>query len=117
LHIDYSVTRPDDLAFTDELAQWPVSTPNVTVNVRITSSAGRISESAVREVVAAHPNADAYICGPKAFENAIRAALVKAGMAAERIHVEQFVNAGGPVTNLEPQKYDSTPRTRHGANT
>lgn len=116
LHIDYSVTRGEDLAFNDELAQWPRRSPNITVTVRITSREGRISESAVRDLVAAHPEADAYICGPKAFENSLRAALTKAGMISERIHVEQFAHAGGPIPSLENQNHSSRAEGRHADN-
>jgi nitric-oxide synthase len=117
LHIDYSVRRRIDLAFHDELTDWPKRCPNVSVNVRVTSEQGRITEQDIRDLMSAHAGADAFICGPEAFESALRATLAKADMPPNKIFVEQFVNAGAPITSPDVLQATRTVGARHADST
>jgi nitric-oxide synthase len=96
LHIDYSVHQAEDAVFRDELASWPTRYPHISVNIRITSQQGRIGSQEILELKNRYPDADFFICGPKPYQTAISKALAEFNVPANRIHIEEFTNAGEP---------------------
>jgi len=95
LHIDYSV-RSTEIAFGEELAAWPKDHPNISATIRRTDVDGRLTESQLHRIIDEFPNAEFYLCGPSAYEEGVTNMLRQSGVDADRIHVERFINAGGP---------------------
>ncbi|GAA4199996.1 hypothetical protein GCM10022252_52590 [Streptosporangium oxazolinicum] len=58
---------------------------------------GRIDRDVLRAALPG-PGTTAYVCGPVAFMREVRAALVEAGAASERIHYELFASPAGAGT-------------------
>jgi ferredoxin-NADP reductase len=54
---------------------------------------GFVDEDAVTSFLGDHRDAQFYLCGPTGFMDVVRAALSRAGVAAERIHLERFTPA------------------------
>jgi CRP-like cAMP-binding protein/ferredoxin-NADP reductase len=97
LHIDYSAHARENLAFADELSAIAGRRPNVTVHLRLTSETGWLGPGDVEGLVAAHPGAGFFVCGPRAYHADVTAAL-SAGVEPERVHSEEFRHAGAAVT-------------------
>lgn len=100
LHIDYSVESINDISFKDEIKAWPQQHPNVSTHIRVTNDHGLITENDIVKIHKIHPNADYFICGPESFEKCLAQHLKNVGIEEERIHLELFTHAGGPV-NLD----------------
>jgi ferredoxin-NADP reductase/CRP-like cAMP-binding protein len=98
LHIDYSVHAKEDVAFERELADWSQKFPNISDHIRITSKHGYLVETEVRTLLNRFADADIYVCGPERYAAAIRATLTAIGVTADKIHLEEFIQAGAPVT-------------------
>jgi tryptophan 2,3-dioxygenase len=109
IHIDYSGRRALDLAYVDELRLQD----GVTVAIRETATDGRLTAAEVRELVALHPGARVYVCGPHDYLRDVSLYLRTAGVAADRIHVEVFTHAGAPVAgNDDAQPSAASPAGR-----
>jgi ferredoxin-NADP reductase/CRP-like cAMP-binding protein len=96
LHVDYSAHTREDLAFADELSEIAGRRPNVTVHVRLTSETGRLGPGDVEDLVAAHPGAEFFVCGPRSYHADVTEAL-SAGVEPERVHSEEFRHAAAVV--------------------
>jgi tryptophan 2,3-dioxygenase len=97
MHLDYSGRHALDLAYVDELRR----TEGVTVVLRETAKYGRLTAAEVRELVALHPGARVYVCGPHGYLRDVSLYLRTAGVATDRIHLEVFTHAGGPVAGSD----------------
>lgn len=106
-HIDYSGRRLAELAYVEELR----ATPGVSLVVRETATEGRLSAPAVRDLVVAHPAPHAFVCGPEGYLLDVAAHLRAAGVPPDRVHLEVFTHAGGPV-QAPPERPKWMPRTR-----
>lgn len=77
---------------------------------------GRLDQTKVRELLATVlPVAsidEAFVCGPEGMIDAVTAALVAAGLPAERVHSERFFAAGSAVA---PEKIASSARAERAA--
>ena len=95
-HVDYSAHTAEDLAFADELRAIERRRPSVSVELRVTSERGRLGAAAIEQLVAAHPGAGFFVCGPRAYHADVTAALVSVGVPADRVHTEEFRHAAAP---------------------
>ena len=93
IHIDYCGRTTRELAYLEEL-----DGAGVELLTRETSKTGRITASEIAELVARHPDAEAFLCGPDAYMLDVSAHLRDAGIAPERIHVEVFTHAAAVIT-------------------
>ncbi len=73
-------------------------------------NAGRLDRgkmaSLLATVIHARGIAHAFVCGPHGMNDAVQAALLDAGVAAERIHIERF---GVPPTEADAHLHDARP--------
>ena len=95
LYVDYSA-RSVELAFRDELTGWPKNHLNISARIRRTDVDGRMTVSDLKSIVSQYPEADFYVCGPLAYEEAVTEMLKQLEVPADRVHVETFIHAGGP---------------------
>jgi ferredoxin-NADP reductase/CRP-like cAMP-binding protein/cytochrome P450 len=95
VHIDYSVSNRDQFAYADELSER--NGDRFSANLRVTSEHGRLSAEQVGELIRQRPGADFFICGPDLYLDAVSNLLRAAGVGEQRIHVEHFTHAGGPI--------------------
>ena len=90
LHIDYSAHHADQIvpiAIADDDLDY------VSVEQRLTSSQGRISDVEIQETVKVFEHAEQteyYICGPIGFVNMVEEELLAAQVPAGKIHTELF---------------------------
>jgi len=98
LYIDYSIHSREEAAFQREFADWPGQFPNISINTRVTSSEGHLGEAGIRTLLNQYSGADIYICGPKRYMTALQTTLAAIGVSPGRIHLEEFLQAGGPLT-------------------
>ncbi len=98
LHIHHSVHQLEDLAFRDELTNWPKQHHHITIDILNTSQHERLNEYQVREVLTRYPQAEIFICGPVRYQETLTTILQNAGITFEHIHIEQFTHAGEPLT-------------------
>ena len=94
LHVDYSGHTLDGLALAEELRAIEQRRSNVSLELRATSQAGRLGPEEISRLAATHPEARYFICGPRAYDAAVTAALRSAGVPPERVHGEEFHHAG-----------------------
>ena len=94
LHIDYSTTTRDQLAYPDELQQVAARHGHIDVTLRTTADSGRLSSSHVAQMKRQYPKAHYYICGPSAYQNAVQTYLKEAAVAPDHIHIEAFTPVG-----------------------
>lgn len=85
----YSVQKPDDLVFQEELATIAKTVPGFTLIPWITKQQGYISAEALA-ASASLSDTEVFICGPQPMMLAITRGLIKAGVPASRIHFELF---------------------------
>ena len=95
MYVDYSA-RSVEVAFRDELTDWPKNHLNISTRIRRTDVDGRMTESDLKGIVSQYPEADFYVCGPLAYEEAVTEMLKQLEVPADRVHVETFIHAGGP---------------------
>ena len=87
----------ESLPYASELQSLAQTSPRVKCTTHFTQDNGRITGNDVTSIAKLNPDADYYICGPKAFEEMCFSALRSAGISKERIFVELFVHAGAPI--------------------
>jgi nitric-oxide synthase len=97
IYVDYSVSDVRDAVCLDEFRAYGANGASIGFNMRVTSQDGRLSRADVDRLVADLPEAMFIVCGPTAFERAVSDLLAAAGVPPERLKVERFTPAGGPV--------------------
>jgi ferredoxin-NADP reductase/CRP-like cAMP-binding protein len=85
LFIDYSVSRTAQAIYREELLDFYRSNPKIRVNLRITERDGRLDGAKVRLLVSKYPYASFYLCGRRAYMEAMERNLVAAGVAPDRV--------------------------------
>lgn len=113
LHIDYSVSKPSQLAYADELRQAAATHENIELRLRITREEGRLSSDDVQQLVKRYPNGKYYICGPAKFQNAAEAFLREFRVPAERIEIEEFTHAGDKPAVTSESVQQNLPTIEH----
>ncbi len=99
LSIDYSARTKEEAIFQKELQIWANEYPNIEVNIRLTSEQGRIQKKDVQFLLQKYPEAEIYICGPKAYEKGIKEILQEYQIPERKIHSEEFISAGEPLAS------------------
>lgn len=94
LYIDYSVRNQHEIAFLDEIKKWREQEFNIEIKIRITSEEGRLQQ--IQTILAAYPDAEYFICGPRDYETDMLQQLKTHGIQSNQIFVETFIHAGGP---------------------
>ena len=91
LRLVYANRDADSIIFGAELTALAEAHPGrLAVTHRLDDVDGFLDEPAAREVVAAKPDSDFYICGPEAFMDVAEAALAAESVPAERVFIERF---------------------------
>jgi nitric-oxide synthase len=115
LHVDWSVRRPTDLIFADELNQLAATSDNVTWTSRVTPADGRLTLAFVRDHYPFTEGAIAFICGPNRFADDVKAMLVETGWPESVIRVEVFTSKidddGNARVDLRANRSDSNATT------
>lgn len=88
LVIDWSTRSEKDIAILGELTS--AIAPNLTINTRITSRAGRLRAEEVRAWATRFPTAIFYLCGSEGFMRDVATWLEHAGVSKERTRIEHF---------------------------
>ncbi len=90
LFVDYSVTRTSQAIYREELECFPRKNPDIRVNLRVTERDGRLDAHYVWMLSREYPDASFYLCGRRAYMDAMERNLADAGVAAERVAVLNF---------------------------
>jgi ferredoxin-NADP reductase/CRP-like cAMP-binding protein len=89
LHIDYSVSDPEQVVYPAELRKAE-DRPQVRIDIRVTGERGRLRGADLARLAARYPGATFYICGSPAYEKAVTGHLRALPVTEERIRVEHF---------------------------
>jgi ferredoxin-NADP reductase len=100
--IHYSAHTAAQAAWLAELQSLAARHPGLLLTLRETSREGRLSRNDLRALAARFPESSFFLCGPETYLDEIRAALLAAGVAPNRIHEERFTPAGAPVAKPVP---------------
>lgn len=92
--LDYSVRSIADVICEPEL-RAAAQRPGVEIEIREVASSGRLDAGRIADLTQAHPGADFLVCGPAAYQVAVRDGLRAAGVEDGRVHVEAFTPAEG----------------------
>jgi ferredoxin-NADP reductase len=98
----YSVRRPGDVIYRDELATLTAADPSLQVEYLYTREApagsarrpGRVDKHTVSDAEL-HRDGDVFVCGPNAFVETVTRLLGKAKHDPRRIRTERFGSQGG----------------------
>lgn len=81
--------------FRDRLEELHGSHPyRLTVHHHLDDAGGYLTSGDITAFLGDRLDADVYVCGPTPFMDLVETSLLAAGVAAERISIERFVNAG-----------------------
>ncbi len=97
LYIDYSARGIDRFIYSNELQNLSEQFANVSIYLRDTTKAGRITAGTIEEIAKKNPTAEYFICGPKSYMEMVVKVLHQISVNSDRIHIEDFVPAGGPI--------------------
>lgn len=89
VHLIYLHRDADDAAYVEELHEWVLHQPLLTLTVQA-SGAGLPDLSQLLPDMALCGDRDCYLCGPPGLVAAARRVLMKCGVAATQIHSERF---------------------------
>lgn len=90
LFVDYSVSRASQAIYREELEGFHDENPRIQVNLRITERDGRLDGSRVRELAREYPDASFYLCGRRAYMDAMERYLAEAGVAPDHVSALNF---------------------------
>lgn len=100
IHLIYSNSLPEEIAFRDELTQIAANHPNIKVTMTVTKPEeshmpwdgliGRISENMLQTLISNLQASVFWICGPPAMVQALEETLDKLAIPEDRIKVEKF---------------------------
>ena len=83
------------MIFRDDLDRLAAEHPDrLEVHHHLDNATGFLDAEAIRAFVGATVDADFYVCGPGPFMDLVETTLLDAGVDADRIAIERFVNAG-----------------------
>ena len=94
LHIDYSVSTPDQFVYIDELQAATENGARRHLELRATRDTGRITRTEVQALTRQYPTANYFICGPTAYQTTVETYLKAAAVPRDRIQVEEFTPVG-----------------------
>lgn len=87
--LEWSAPYTKNFILNEEFAFY-TKQKNIHINRWATRTNGRISEHQIKTQYPYHPNSVAFLCGPEAYMNTIRKALLSSGWPESNIRSEQF---------------------------
>jgi ferredoxin-NADP reductase len=100
IHLIYSNSIPEEIAFRKELEEWSKSYTNIKLDMTISHPeeskekwaglTGRIDEILIQKLVADTENSTFWVCGPPAMIDAMEQVLGKLKITSDRIRSEKF---------------------------
>lgn len=91
IRLFYANRRRRSVIFAESLAALADANPDrLTVRHHIDETDGVVQPEVIASFVAGVGDADCYICGPRAYMDAVEAALLQTGTPRKRIHLEHF---------------------------
>jgi len=94
LHIDHSVSLPEQAICDQELADLAARSAGLTFTLRVTRRDGRLDAAAIEALKAAYPAGQFYLCGSPGYVESVAALLTQAGVPGGRIRTELFSPVG-----------------------
>lgn len=105
LYIDYSVRDEDSYVYKSELEYASQNNTSLTVNFRNTERDDILSIQDVQELFQTYSDADFFICGPGAYQEAVKGYLKASGIDNERINIEVFTPVGAIPASEDEQSF------------
>ena len=100
MHLLYSNSIPEEIAFRKELEKWAAGNPNIKIDMTIshpeeskepwTGITGRIDDAMIKKLVYDTENPTFWVSGPPAMIDAMEIVLGKIGVTADKLHSEKF---------------------------
>lgn len=90
LFVDYSVSRASQAIYREELESFHLDNPNIRVDLRVTERDGRLDKHRVRALASEYPDASFYLCGRRAYMDAMEQYLAEAGVEPRRVSALNF---------------------------
>lgn len=100
LHLIYSNSIPEEIAFREELQEWDKNYPNIEVTMTVTKPeestekwtrlTGRIDENLLKSKILNLKSVTFWLCGPPGLVNAMEKVLGGMKITADRIRTEKF---------------------------
>ena len=94
LHIDHSVSLPEQAICDQELSALAARSAGLTFTLRVTRRDGRLNAASLEALKAAYPEGCFYVCGSTGYVESVEALLTRSGVAASRIRIELFTPVG-----------------------
>jgi ferredoxin-NADP reductase len=86
-----------------------------TIHHHCDDESGFVDEAKVASFVGTHCGGHFYLCGPSGFMEVVKAGLARAGVAADRIHLERFTPAALPADQVDSEEPAGTTPDDPGA--
>ncbi|MET0728498.1 MAG: ferredoxin--NADP reductase [Acidimicrobiales bacterium] len=104
----YANRDRESVIFHDELQQLVARHPDrLQVHHHLDAVAGFVDPDLISEFIAGTRDADFYICGPGPFMDLVEGTLLEMGVAADRIFIERFENAGQALHSAATDQIDA----------
>ena len=106
-HLDWSAPNTEDFVLKAELEQLTAAHPSLSLKLRPTRTAGRLSIEEVQQEYQPEEGAVAFMCGPTAYMDAVRSHLLEAGWHNDSIKQELFsskLDEEGKIQDPLPQR-------------
>ena len=92
MYLMFSVRKPEDVVFSEELKYLQARHPNLHVDVVVSSERGHITKDIIRAFVPDLKRGPVMLCGPDPMMTAMRKTLVDMGIPDAEIHQEAFIS-------------------------
>lgn len=97
IHLLYANSKPDEVAFIDELTSWAKASPNITVDMTVSEPtpdwkglAGRIDEAMIRKLTSDFRQPTYWLCGPPPMVESMEKILGSMGVSSGKVRSEKF---------------------------
>lgn len=94
LHIDHSVSLPEQAICDQELSALAERSAGLTFRLRVTRRDGRLDAAALTALKGTYPEGYFYVCGSTGYVESVAALLTQAGVAESHIRIELFTPVG-----------------------
>ncbi len=99
--VDISSTTKSRLICFNELAEIAEKNKNLSINYHCTRESGHLKPDDINCIVASHPQAVYFICGPTAYQTMVKSTLLQAGVVEKNIQVESFLEHHAEISQAE----------------
>lgn len=100
IHVIYSNSIPEEIAFRKDLEDWGASFPNIKITMTITKPeeskepwtglTGRIDEKLINQLTSQLSNPTYWLCGPPPMVDAMEEVVGKLGISSNHVRSEKF---------------------------